>query len=157
MSGLLLVLLLGGVTLEVAGLVVTFRELRSRARAAVDFENRPVTHYVSAHATVHLSGSGTLSTRHVPTLEQRVDALEARVDGVRDDLTASIRAAEERANKTAGTIAEDIRRQVEDQVAAVAVFVLTSIERGRRAYIGPALFVAGLLLQTASSVLQIVA
>ncbi|MBA3742604.1 hypothetical protein [Sporichthya sp.] len=106
---------------------------------------------------MHLSGSGSPSTGQVLTLEQRVAALEGVLEHLRHDLVGSLRDAEERANKTAAAIALDVRRQVEEQVAAVAALAVTNVGRGRRAYLGPALFVTGLLTQTLSSGLQIAA
>ena len=155
MRALALSLLLAGAALEIVGLVVTFRELRSRLRAVVDYEQRPITVYAHGIGAVTWMGRATVTVDPPPSLEQQVADLKRSIEQLHEEIDARTRRAEERSRKAAEDIATGVRRQVEDHLSALSALALSNAGRGRKAYAGPVLFLVGLLLQTGSNLAQL--
>ena len=150
-------LLGGGVALEIVGLVATFREVRRRLGAVVDYERRSVTVYGHAAMAVAAAGRATVTTDPPPTLEQEVESLKLAVAQLHNEIATATKAAEARSRDEAAQITDAVRRQGDDHLAALATLAVSSVGRGWRAYLGPGLFLAGLLMQSASNLVQLVA
>ncbi|MGA5435459.1 hypothetical protein ACPCIZ_12795 [Streptomyces cellulosae] len=71
--------------LEIIGIWITIRDLRKARRRLADYLQRPRRHYLSAAVEATSAASAT-ATGPEPTLEQRVQNLEARLGGLNREL-----------------------------------------------------------------------
>jgi hypothetical protein len=141
--------------LELGGLWLTVCDIRDFAARVHGYKARGYTLYLRAAGRVRVGGSAEISGSR-PTLEQRVDALEAMAD----HLTAQITKAEDdlRAefNQSLSDMLADHEKEALERLYALRDLVIGPPRRWIRVFAGPLLIAAGIICGVAAAVVGVV-
>lgn len=152
LRAVVLILVIVGTVLELAGICLAAREVKDRRRELANYEARSVSLYASGLIRAEGTATATETGGDPPTLEQRVVALEGQLAALPATIRASAEQARTDSEQAARMMLNDVRRSLQDDVDGVRAFLLRVTAPTREVWASLGLLVVGLLLQCAANV-----
>lgn len=138
---------------ELVGIGLAFAEIRDRARKLNEYRTKlhSVGKSVAALWDVHETAPEPNSSPR--TTEQRLDALEARIAQIPEEIATARKEALNAAVREAHRYADEQANDVRGEVRRTTDLLLGSLSGHRRAYASVGFIVGGLLMQTLAGIL----
>lgn len=154
---MLLALVIVGFLMEAAGIALAVQEVNDRRKRVRAYQTRKQVVFGSgaAETSVVAFGMGAVVGGDPPTLEQRIEALEAGTTAMRAEIKEAARQAEKKAKDAADALVRDVRHAIEQDVNGVREFLLDVTKPTRALWASLALLFSGLLLQSVANVLSV--
>lgn len=147
-----LALIVAGLLAELGGIGLAVCEVRQRRIYVQEYRSSMQTVYGRARleaAAPTLSATGTVTGGEPPTVEQRLDVLEAWIGAVRGEVSNATRRAVETAKAHTSDVLEDAQREVGE----VRALLLRVTEPTPQVWTSLGLLVLGVVLQSLASAL----
>jgi hypothetical protein len=152
-----LALIVAGLLAELVGVGLAVWEVHKRRRDVQEYRERPRVVTGSGRATWSVRGRGEgHAPGEPPTVEQRLDRLEAALRAVRDEVEHAERRAVEKAKAHVSEVALDVQARAKRDMGEVRDLLPGVTEPTWQVWTSLGLLVLGVFLQSLASVLGVV-
>lgn len=141
-----------GALFELGGIGTIVGQIRRDRRAFEEYRNRSRTLHVSAIASGHSMGKAEISGGRKLSIEERLDALEANLEGMRSQIRDQLKEQAESLTSALKTMVESVERNLQETVTALENLTLGLSGGFNQRRFGVWLFVIGLILNTVGNV-----
>lgn len=157
-SSLQVLLIIAGSAAELIGIVLGVMEIRSTRRAAAGFINRSRNVYLAGNARlgpITASGTATVSGLHlVPTIDDRVRALENRLPALEDKVQALSGDLEQRWRADLESVMSTRERADRDLIEALDTYTRELDSGAWRRYLAVGLLLGGTIVQATAGLVS---